>query len=410
MKKIRILFLTGVLLCGCGTAPENPAPPASAETVPALASLTAETVFVPETTAAPTEPPAATELPAEEPEPEPKTVHFLAVGDNIIHSPIYRQAAANGENGGYDFSRPYSGIEDIISAADLAVINQETLICNDRYEPSNYPLFNTPTALGDHMIDIGFDVFTLANNHCLDYGAEGLGYTLDYWEGKDVPFAGIYRKGDREYALGEYNGVTFSFLSYTEGLNGFSLPWDSEFVIGNSNDLDKVLADVAEAKENSDVCVVALHWGIEYSDVITEYQRGYARALSEAGADIIIGNHPHVMRGIEVIETEERDTVCAYSLGNFISAQNNAANMVSGILEFDITFTDRSEKTEISNVRLTPIVTHYDYGYQNLRIVKLSDYTPALAAAHGVHKYDSFSYDFIVKLLRSTIDERFLNF
>lgn len=403
MKKILILFLAGVLLCGCSAASENPAPPEPSETVPVFASLTTETVFAPETTTVPTEPIATTE----EPRPQPKTVHFCAVGDNIIHSPIYRQASASGE---YDFSKPYSAIEDIISAADLAVINQETLICNDRYEPSNYPLFNTPTALGDHMIDIGFDVFTLANNHCLDYGEEGVGYTLDYWEGKDVPFAGIYRKGNREYALGEYNGVTFSFLSYTEGLNGFSLPRDSEFVIGNSNDLDKVIADITEAKENSDVCVVALHWGIEYSDVITDYQRRYAKALSEAGADIIIGNHPHVMRGIEVIESEERDTVCAYSLGNFISAQNNAANMVSGILEFDITFTDRSEKTEISNVRLTPIVTHYDYGYQNLRIVKFSDYTPGLAAAHGVHKYDSFSYDYIVKLLRSTIDERFLNF
>lgn len=403
MKKILILFMTGTLLCGCGTTSGNPASPEPSESVPVFASLTTETVFPPDTTTAPTETPATTE----EPKPQPKTVHFCAVGDNIIHSPIYRQAFAGGE---YDFSKPYSAIEDIISAADLSVINQETLICNDRYEPSNYPLFNTPTALGDHMIDIGFDVFTLANNHCLDYGEEGLGYTLDYWEGKDVPFAGIYRKGDREYALGEYNGVTFSFLSYTEALNGFSLSRDSEFVIGNSNDLDKVIADITEAKKNSDVCVVALHWGIEYSDVITDYQRGYAKALSEAGADIIIGNHPHVMRGIEVIESEERDTVCAYSLGNFISAQNNAANMVSGILEFDITFTDRSEKTEITNVRLTPIVTHYDYGYQNLRIVKLSDYTPELAAAHGVHKYDSFSYDYIVRLLRSTIDERFLNF
>lgn len=403
MKKLPILFLAGVLLCGCGAAPENPALPETSETVPTSASLTTETVFAPEITTAPAE----TTVTTEEPKPQPKTVHFCAVGDNIIHSPIYRQALANGE---YDFGKPYGAVEDIISAADLAVVNQETLICNDKYEPSNYPLFNTPTALGDHMIDIGFDVFTLANNHCLDYGEEGLGHTLDYWEGKDVPFAGIYRKGEREYALGEYNGVTFSFLSYTEGLNGFSLPRDSEFVIGNSNDLDKVIADVTEAKKNSDVCVVALHWGIEYSDVITDYQRRYARALSEAGADIIIGNHPHVMRGIEVIETEERDTVCAYSLGNFISAQNNAANMVSGILEFDISFTDRSEKTEISNVRLTPIVTHYDYGYQDLRIVKLSDYTPELAAAHGVHKYDSFSYDFIVRLLRSTIDERFLNF
>lgn len=401
MKKRLLFFVAGVLLCGCGAAPTETLS-APTEAKPVMAELTTRTAPAPETTV----PPAASAVTTEEPAPQPKTVHFCAVGDNIIHSPIYRQAYIDGE---YDFSRPYSGIEDLIASADLAVINQETLICDDKYEPSNYPLFNTPTALGDHMIDIGFDVFTLANNHCLDYGEEGLGYTLDYWERTGVPFAGVYRKGGQAYALGEYNGVTFSFLSYTEALNGFSLPPDSEYMIGNANDRETVLAEVAEAKEHSDVCVVALHWGIEYSDVITEAQREYARALSEVGADIIIGNHPHVMRGIELIETEERDTVCAYSLGNFISAQNHAANMVSGVLELDITFTDRSERIELTNIRLTPTVTHYDYNYQNLRIVKLSDYTPELAAAHGVQKYgDRFSYDYIVELLRKMIDERFL--
>lgn len=401
MKKFLPVLLTAAFLSGCGSVPEDIPRETSGRAPQTYA------VFAPETasaakTAAPEETSASTA-----PVPEPKTVHFCAVGDNIIHSPIYRQAYSDGK---YDFSRAYSEIEDIISAADLAVINQETLICNDQYEPSNYPLFNTPTTLGDHMISIGFDAFTLANNHCLDYGEEGLGHTLDYWESRGVPTAGIYRKGDRGFSLGEYNGVTFSFLSYTEALNGFSLPPDSEFVIGSTWDAEKVRADIAAAKEVSDVCVVALHWGIEYSDVITDSQREYAAMLSEAGADIIIGNHPHVMRGIEVIRTEERDTVCAYSLGNFISAQNGGANMVSGILEFDIVFAGRSEKIKISDIRLTPIVTHYDYGYRNLRIMKLSDYTPELAAAHGVHKYDSFSYDFIVKLLRSTIDERFLAF
>ncbi|MCM1461336.1 MAG: CapA family protein [Bacteroides sp.] len=398
--------MAGLLLGGCGSNSSVSSPPPETAAVPATPATTAspsETTIATETTTAP-----ETTTATEETVP-PKTVHFCAVGDNIIHSPIYRQAYLDG-GGEYDFTAAYDGVAELIAAADLAVVNQETLICDDKYEPSNYPLFNTPTALGDHMIGIGFDVFTLANNHCLDYGEEGVGYTLDYWERTGVPFAGIRRKDEKAYTLGEYNGVTFSFLSYTEALNGFSLPPGSGYVIGNANDRETVLAEVTEAKESSDVCVVALHWGIEYSDEITEAQREYAIALSEAGADVIIGNHPHVMRGIELIETAERDTVCAYSLGNFISAQNHAANMVSGVLELDITFTDRSERVKLTNIRLTPTVTHYDYNYQNLRVIRLADYTPELAAKHGVQKYgDAFSYDYVVALLQKTIDERFLN-
>ena len=260
------------------------------------------------------------------------------------------------------------------------------------------------------MTELGFDVFTLANNHCLDYGERGLAYSLDYWESKNVLTAGVYRnEADKnDIRTAEYGGITFSFLSYTESLNGLSLPSASEMVIGDANDLGSMLSDVRAAKELSDVCVVALHWGVEGSGIIEDRQREYARELAEAGADIIIGNHPHVLRGIEMIEKTDGETLCAYSLGNFISAQNSGANLVSGILEFNVTFTEGSEAPVILDVTLTPIVTHYDYGYANLRLYKLSDYTPELAAAHGVRQYGAFSYDYIIDVLRNAVDENYL--
>ncbi len=338
------------------------------------------------------------------PVPEPKTVSFCAVGDNLIHDVIYQQARTAD---GYDFSGKYSEVADVIAAADVAVINQETLICNDMYPPSNYPFFNTPKALGDHMIDIGFDIFTIANNHCLDYGEEGIGHTLDYWNSRDVVMAGVYRKGDDRIRLDERNGVVFSYLSYTDYLNGMHLPENSEYSIGNANDLEEMTTNIKAAKAVSDICIVALHWGAEESTVITDEQRQTARALSEAGADIIIGTSPHVLRDIEVIHTEERDTLCAYSLGNFISAQRAGRNMISGILSFNVTVTE-GEKPVISDIKLTPIVTHYEWGYANLRIYKLSDYTKELAAKHGVRQYDKFSYDYIINFLKNVIDEKYL--
>lgn len=353
----------------------------------------------------PSEPSSSEEQSEPEPEPQSKTVSFCAVGDNLIHDVIYQQARTED---GYDFSKQYSNIANVIAAADVAVINQETLICNDAYPPSNYPCFNTPIALGDHMIDIGFDIFTIANNHCLDYGVDGIGHTLDYWNSRDVVMAGVYRTDDDRIRLDERNGVVFSYLSFTDNLNGLRLPENSEFAIGNANDLDEMTTYIKAAKEVSDICIVALHWGIEESTVVTEGQRQLARKLSEAGADIIIGTSPHVLRDIEVIHTEERDTLCAYSLGNFISAQRAGRNMIGGILKFNVTVTE-GEKPVISDIRLTPTVTHYEWGYANLCIYKLSDYTQELAAAHGVHQYGSFSYDYIINFLKDVVDEQYLD-
>lgn len=394
--KRTLFFAALLLLTGC-TATDRSTPTSEA---------TAEEHIISEEAGSPETAPETRE-PTAEPLPEPKTVSFCAVGDNLIHSPIYYQAYGGSE---YDFTDAYSGVADIIAGADVAVINQETLICNDMYEPSNYPFFNSPTALGDHMMALGFDVFTLANNHCLDYGEQGLSYSLDYWESRNAVTAGVYRnEADKSTVrTAEFGGITFSFLSYTESLNGLSLPAGSEMVIGDANDLDGMIADIKAAKELSDVCVVALHWGVEGSGVIEDRQREYAHALAEAGADIIIGNHPHVLRDIELIERSDGETLCAYSLGNFISAQNAGANLVSGILEFNVTFTDKSEAPVISDIRLTPIVTHYDYSYANLRLYKLSDYTPELAAAHGVRQYGAFSYDYIIDVLRGAVDKDFL--
>ena len=344
----------------------------------------------------------------EPPAPEIKTVSFCATGDNLIHAPIYNQAKT--ENG-YDFTAAYQNVADMIARADVAVLNQETLICNDMYEPSTYPCFNSPIALGDHMIDIGFDVFTLANNHCLDYGEKGMSYSLDYWDGKEQVTAGTYRDiaDKNNIRVAEYGGIKFSFLSYTQYTNGLSLPQGSEMVIGDVNDLEGMIADVKAAKQLSEVCVVALHWGIENSDQIEDWQRTYAQALADAGADIIIGNHPHVLRDIEMIKREDGgETLCAYSLGNFISSQSVGQNLIGGILEFNVTLTEGEKYAEISDVKLNPIVTHYDYGYSNVRLYKLSDYTPELASSHGVREYSTFSYDYILEVLKKNIDEKYL--
>lgn len=402
LTKISALILSMLLAVGCTatTATEVPSLPENSASSPVSSES------VPEEPVQSSEPESE---PEPEPEPQPKTVSFAAVGDNLIHGSIYLQAKTSD---GYDFSSKYANIKDDIAAADVAIINQETLICNDAYPPSNWPRFNTPTALGDHMIDIGFDVFTIANNHCLDYGEEGLGHALDYWESRteahNILMAGVYHKGDDRIRLDERNGIVFSYLSFTDNLNGLKQIPNSQYEIGNANDLDEMVTYIKAAKEVSDVCIVAMHWGIEESTVITEGQRELARKLAEAGANVIIGTSPHVLRDIEVIHTDDHDTLCAYSLGNFISAQSGSWNMISGILNFNVTLED-GEAPIVSDIKLVPTVTHYDWNYANVRIYKLSDYTKELAASHGVNERYKFSINYIVNFLKDVVDEQFLD-
>ena len=152
------------------------------------------------------------------------------------------------------------------------------------------------------------------------------------------------------------------------------------------------------AVEKADVVIVMLHWGVEDSDVVTEYQRTLAQRFADAGTTMILGSHPHVLRDIEPFTAADgHQMVCVYSLGNFISAQDRARNLISGVYNFSINVTDG--KTEIGYTEFIPIVTHYDWGFKDLRLYKLSDYTRELAEEHGVNKYDDMSLDMIYDYL-----------
>lgn len=391
MKRKNAVFLAALLLCGCNDVSEENAVPAVASAETTVSESVSEAVS--ETTAQTT---------VTEPEPVSKTVTFTALGDNLIHSSIYKQAARRSEDGGYDFTYAYEGAADLFDKADITVLNQETLICNDVIEPDTYPCFNSPTALGDHMASLGVDVFTIANNHTLDWGTYGLSACLDYYDERGYMRVGAYRnEEDRaDIRVTEVDGVRVAFLCYTESLNGLSLPEDTELNIGRF-DRDTIIKEIERADSISDICVVSLHWGTENSDTVEDYQREAAAEFAEAGADVIIGNHPHVLREIELIDrTDGGQTLCAYSLGNLISAQSRGKNLIGGVLNFSITVEEGKENA-VGDMEFIPVITHYDSNYSNVRLYKLSDYTPELADSHGVRVNSQFGYEFIYEYLES---------
>lgn len=358
-------------------------------------------------------PVAANPSPSPTPAP-PDTVRFVAAGDNLIHGSIYLQAARRSTDGGYDFDYAYENIQDYFKDFDVKFINQETLV-NSAFAPSTYPQFSSPTQLGDKVLEMGFNVIGTANNHSYDKGARGVCSSLEYWNSKDVVNIGFYTGDDsQDIKYMTVNNIKMAFLAYTYGTNGLSIYDETCPYIIHPDDFETVERQVKIAKENADVVIVSCHWGYEDTNQVNDYQRMVAEKLNIMGVDVIIGTHPHVIQTVEWQTNEENDnkTLICYSLGNFISAQAKGNNMLGGLFQFNMVKTyDKNGGYEISieEPYFVPTITHFDYEFANIRNYLLSDYTPELAAKHGVKGYDSrFSYDYIHNIVSDVIPREFL--
>ncbi|MEG0395800.1 MAG: CapA family protein [Oscillospiraceae bacterium] len=346
-------------------------------------------------------------------EDEPRVVRFSATGDNLIHDGIYLQAAERANGNGYDFAPLYANVADFYKQFDVNWINQETLV-TDELPPSSYPTFCTPTALAIAAHNIGFNVFAMSNNHSYDKGALGIAATRRFWETMpdDIVTTGFF-EGDADYdniPIHEVNGVKIAYLAYTQYTNGIPTPKDATAHIILTSDEMLIERQVRLAQELADFVVVGVHWGNEGSHTVTEAQRALAQKIADFGADAIIGTHPHVIQPVEwIISVDQRKIPIAYSLGNFVSTQSAAPNMIGLVLNFDITENESGNFTA-QNVAATPTVTHYDAHYKNVREYLYKDYTDELAQKHGVNvNYPSFSREYISGLLKANISSEFLN-
>ena len=383
-----------------GAAPESAAETASSQT--AASSL-------PETASQA----ASSREEVSEPEPEPvvTTARVSASGDNLIHDGIYLQAqkraAAAGEDG-YDFAALYEHVAPIFADYDLNLINVETLV-SDELAPSSYPRFCSPGDVARELYRIGMRGFFLANNHIYDKGAEGIGSTLRFWDAMpgDCVTSGLLRAEETAWSVPvvERNGIRFALLAFTESTNGLQTPAGSAARVVLTSEEDTVRAQVEQAAREADVVIVSAHWGTENTHTVSDSQRAFAQKLADWGADIVIGTHPHVVQPIETVTAADgRSVPVAYSLGNFVSAQDRLDNLVGIVLGFEAVKTvqpDGTAETAIQNLSATPVVMHYDRWFANMRLYLLSDYTDELAAAHGI---GTMSVSYVKSMLAENLD------
>ena len=345
-------------------------------------------------------------------------VNLVMVGDNLIHSSIYKDANKNANYDGYDFKPMYTYIKEIVQNYELAYYNQETILGGEEIGLSDYPTFNSPYEVGDAMIDAGFNLVSLATNHTMDRGEKAIINSCNYWKSKEgVMTAGSYcSEEDRNSVqIMEKNNISYSLLSYTYGTNGIAVPSGKEYLVnvwptnGNNPETDNeyqeykktVSEDIARVRDKVDVLIVAMHWGVEYTHTPTAYQEDMAQFLADEGVDIVIGSHPHVVMPVTWID----DTLVIYSLGNLISAQEtdlDYAKMVGLLSSVKITKTVKGEESSIklSDVNNELLFTSYS-GWRNFKVVPFS--SPDIGNYISDYERLYNKYSEVIKEMDSTI-------
>ena len=330
----------------------------------------------------------------EEIKEETTSVSLIMVGDNLLHSSIYKEANRNAGGKGYDFKPMLTHIKDKVKGYDIAYYNQETILGGSGIGLSDYPTFNSPYEAGDDMQDAGFNLVSLATNHTMDRGETAILNSRKYWDKQENVLAvGSYNSFEQrdEIQIREKNGITYTMLNYTYGTNGIPVPEGQEYLVNvwptdlSINDpkrdtkyqayKEKVKEDIAKVRDKVDVLIVAMHCGIEYTTEPSAYQKDEAKFLVEQGVDIVIGTHPHVLEPVEWID----DTLVFYSLGNFISAQyqdENYNKTVGLMSSLKITKTTKGEESsiKIEDVKNELIYTYYNQAtWRNFKVIPFSN-------------------------------------
>lgn len=285
---------------------------------------------------------------------ESNELSMVMTGDCLLHKPVY--SAALQKDGTYSFKSMFEYISPLIKGKDLAYYNQESIIGGKSLGLSSYPRFNSPEEIGDDMVDMGFNMVSLANNHTMDKNEVGVINSVNYWKTKP----GVYYTGqalseeDREnnIKIKEKNGIKYAFFSYTTVTNGL-LPSTGKEYLTNIYSDEKAKKDIEKVKGKVDLIIVAMHWGVEYTNNETEEQKKIASYLSSLGVNLIIGTHPHVIQPITYVN----DTLVFYSLGNFISSQDSPDKLTGAIAS--LTINKKNNKITFKDVKVNLIYTFF---------------------------------------------------
>ena len=229
---------------------------------------------------------------------------------------------------------PFQLFVPALEDADVTVANLETAVATEGTAQDKQYVFNAPLNITDMMAVSGIDVVSLANNHSMDYGAEAMLETRARAEGSGLAVVGAGENRDHAF---EPHMVDVDGLSVAIVATSRLLPRESWFAttdgagVASAYDLDDAVEAVWHARQNADRVVVFVHWGDELAACPNQVQRTLADAFVAAGADVIVGHHPHVLQGVET----RGHALIAYSVGNFAFYARDHDAQRTGVLQVD---------------------------------------------------------------------------
>lgn len=259
-----------------------------------------------------------TEAPAPAPEPKPPVVQedpeikLVFSGDTMFDWALRPVVAQKGA----DF--PFQYVKPQIESADYAFVNLETAFTTrSKQAPGQKFWIKSDPATITAIKNTGFDIVSLGNNHSLDYGREGLLDSIVNTEGAGLQYIGVGRNAAEAYAAKEVTikGKKIKFLSFVRFMP--CADWTATNTtpgVAGGYDLNVVTKTIQEQKGDADYLVVYMHWGVEQTNTPAAYQKEYVTKMTEAGANAIVGSHPHWLQGFEYYN----GVPVAYSLGNFL--------------------------------------------------------------------------------------------
>lgn len=283
------------------------------------------------------------------------TITITVVGDLMCHGPQFEFARVGKDS--FNFNPVYRNVRKYLVSADFTFANLETVISGKKNRGyTGYPFFNSPAEYLDALKNAGFDLLVTANNHALDRSETGVIKTIDEISKRNMNYTGTFiSHEDRDsIRIFDIHGIKVAFLAYSYGTNGNPVPSGKNYLI-NLIDYNLIAKDINSAKsKNPDLILVNFHFGEEYQREPGQFQKEVVSKTANLGADIIIGGHPHVLQPVDFFKTvnSRLDTgLIAYSMGNFISNQQERFKDAGAILSIKLKkfiFKDRIRIEEIN--------------------------------------------------------------
>lgn len=314
----------------------------------------------------------------EESTPKKYSGSFTAAGNILVNSNMWYDTLA--EDNTYDFTHVFGKLEKFIKKSNVNFYSAQSIIGGKELGLSAYYSYNSPVEVADVMVNMGFNMVSLASTHSYDKAVRGITNSINYWNGKKIAYSGMsISAGERlKNNIITKNEVAYGLLSYTMGTD---IKFNDDYSV-NVYSEELVKSDVEAIKNLVDVLVVSIDWHDIKSNDVTDKQVNVAKYLSSLGVDIVLGNTGFSIQPIETID----NTLVFYSMGNLLSGHVSVDSRISMIADFDVTLNKTKTKTSLTFSDVDVMLIYaYNKDNTNYQIIPFSEITTELSNYKTYH-------------------------